>query len=245
MPHDNVIASFHLADAGPRTALRLMLGKPIAPAPPGLRYATMTTAVPLAGGLLPRPSVGRVGLIAAWETEGALDDFLASGRLAGAFAHGWSVRLQPTRVYGAWSPLDGLLSREQPMADDEPAAVLTIGRLRLTQAARFLRASAPAEELAVAEPSLLASTGLVRPPALVGTFSLWRSTAAMRAYSQGAADPAHRAAVTAHTRRSFHHESAFIRFRPYAARGSWGGVDPLADHSAERESSRGGISYSL
>ena len=28
--------------------------------------------------------------------------------------------------------------------------------------------------------------------------------------------------------RPFHHESAFIRFRPYASLGSWDGVDPLA-----------------
>ncbi len=242
---DNVIASFHLADVGRLTALRLMLGKPVAQPPSGLRYATMTTAVPLAGGFPPRPTVGRVGLIAAWETEGALDEFLAGDPLARAFAHGWSVRLQPTRVYGAWSPLDGLLSREQPMAEDEPAAVLTIGRLRLTQAARFLRASAPAESLAVREPSLLASTGLARPPALVGTFSLWQSTAAMRAYAQGAAGPAHHAAVAAHARRPFHRESAFIRFRPYAAKGSWDGRDPLADRPAERASSRSGISYSV
>lgn len=223
-----------------------MLGKPVASAPPGLRHASLTTAVPLAGGLLPRPTVGRVGLIAAWEAEDALDEFLAGDDpLARAVAHGWSVRLAPTHVYGAWSPLDGLVSREVPMADDEPAAVLTIGRLRLTQAVRFLRASASAESLAVREPSLLASTGLARPPALVGTFSLWRSTKAMRAYARGAADPAHRAAVVDHARRPFHHESAFIRFRPYAAKGSWDGVDPLAAHPAERASSRSGISYSV
>lgn len=238
-----MIASFHLADTSRRTALRLMLGKPIAPAPCGLRYAAMTTGVPLGGGL-PRPTIGRVGLIAAWETEGALDDFLASGALPRPFAHGWSVRLAPTRVYGAWSPLDGLLSREEPMAEEEPAAVLTIGRLRLTQAGRFLRASSRAESLALREPALLASTGLVRPPALVGTFSLWRSTGAMRAYADGTAAPGHRAAVEAHADRPFHHQSAFIRFRPYAAKGDWDGVDPLADrldvsraarHSAEAQ----------
>ncbi len=59
------------------------------------------------------------------------------------------------------------------MDDEEPAAVLTLGRLRGTQALRFLRASAAAEELAVGDPALLASTGWgAGPPSLVATSSL-------------------------------------------------------------------------
>jgi hypothetical protein len=123
--------------------------------------------------------------------------------------------------------MSGLLAREVAMEDSEPAAVLTIGRLRLSQTVRFLRASATAEELAVRNPSLLASTGLARPPALVSTFSLWQSTDAMRAYAQGVNHPGHLAAIRAHAAQPFHHESAFIRFRPYASEGSWNGRDPL------------------
>ena len=58
------------------------------------------------------------------------------------------------------------------MGDAEPAAVLTLGGLRLSQTARLLRASAAAEDLAVRDPALLASTGLwrslVREPAQRG-----------------------------------------------------------------------------
>jgi hypothetical protein len=114
------------------------------------------------------------------------------------------------------------------MEEDEPAVVLTLGRLRLSQAHRFLRASAAAESLALREPALLASTGLARPPSLVATFSVWRSTAGMRAYAEGHAGRAHAAAVKAQAARPFHHESAFVRFRPYAAQGQWDGRDPLA-----------------
>jgi hypothetical protein len=59
-----------------------------------------------------------------------------------------------------------------PMGGDEPAAVLTLGRLRPTQTLRFLKASAAAEGLALRERALLASTALARPPSLVATFSL-------------------------------------------------------------------------
>jgi hypothetical protein len=225
-----MIVSVHLAHVGKLAAVRLLRDDRLSPSPSGLRYAELTTMAPLGAGILPRPSLGRVGLIAAWEDDRKLDDFLAGHPLAEQLAGGWHVRLTPTRIFGAWSQLDGLLADagEVKMADDEPAAVLTLGRLRLSQTARFLRASAAAEGLALEDSALLASTALARPPTLVATFSLWQSTAAMRAYARGDIGPGHLAASRAHAARPFHHESAFIRFRPYAAEGSWDGGNPLA-----------------
>lgn len=223
-----MILSAHIADVGALAGVKLQRAKLSRADLPGLRYAQMTVAAPLGAGLLPRPNPTRVGLIAGWEDDSALDRFLADHPLARALADGWRVRLQPTRIWGSWSPLPDLLEREQPMDELEPAAVLTIGRLRLTQTIRFLRASAAAEELALREPAMVAATGLARAPNLVATFSLWSATGAMRAYARGTSEPAHAVAVEAHKRRAFHHESAFIRFRPYDAHGSWDGVDPLA-----------------
>jgi hypothetical protein len=223
-----VIASVHLADVGPRLARRMLLARPARAEVPGLRYAEMTIAAPLSARLLPTPKPGRVGLIAAWDDDRALERFLDAHPLAAQLAGGWRVRLQPTRISGAWSQLSGLLDVEHPVDDEEPAAVLTLGRLRLTQTIRFLRASAAAEELAIADEAVLAATGLARPPRLVSTFSLWRSTAAMRAYATGHGDRAHLEAIRAHNARPFHHESAFVRLRPYAAHGSWDGIEPLA-----------------
>jgi len=105
--------------------------------------------------------------------------------------------------------------------------VLTLGRLKPFQALRFLRASAAAEQAAIDQPSLIASTGLARPPSLVATFSLWRDVGAMRAYVEGHAAGTHREAMRAHASDPFHRESAFMRFSPYAARGSWDGRNPL------------------
>jgi hypothetical protein len=222
-----MIVSVHIADVGKATALRLLARKPGGGATAEPRYAELTTAAPLTPRLLPRPTLGRVGLIAAWDSDEALDDFLAGHPLAEEFARGWHVRLAPTRIFGTWSKLDGILRDETPMAGDEPAAVLTLGRLRLSQTWRFLKASAAAEGLAQRNPALLASTALARPPALVATFSLWQSTAAMRAYAGGDTDQGHVAASRAHAVRPFHHESAFVRFRPYGSAGSWDGKDPL------------------
>jgi hypothetical protein len=223
-----MIASFHIADVGSH-AFGAWRARPARAGVLGLRYAEIAIAAPLSGRLLPMPRPGRAVLVAAWEDDEALDRFLAAHPLALRLAKGWHVRLQPTRIVGRWSQLRDLPEGEQPMGDGEPVAVLTLGHLRLTQTLRFLRASAAAEDLAVGDSALLAATGFARPPSLLATFSLWRSTAAMRAYAGGHAGAGHIAAVRAHRARPFHHESAFIRFRPYGAQGSWDGRDPLAD----------------
>jgi hypothetical protein len=223
-----VIASFHLAEVSKLAGLRLLRRATPPEFAPGLRYAALTAAAPLGAGRLPRPDPGRVGLIAAWDDDEAIDRFLAEHPLAQALRGGWHARLAPTHIFGAFPPLDGLVADAPPaMSAEEPAAVLTIGRLRLSQTLRFLRASAAAERLAVGDSSMLRGTGLARPPGLVATFSLWRSMREMRAYAGGRAGPEHRAAVKAHAQRPFHHASAFIRFRPYGAEGEWDGENPL------------------
>jgi hypothetical protein len=222
-----LIASVHLADVGKRTALGLLRRAPDPASVPGMRYAEIAIAAPLGGGLLPTPTLGRVGLIAAWTNDEALDGFLATHPLAERLAGGWHVRLQPLRASGRWSALPDLPHDELPVDDDEPVAVLTLGHLRLARTVRFLRASTPAERQAIADPALLASTGLARPPRLVATFSLWKTAAAMRAYAYGKTATAHVAAIQAHNARPFHHESTFVRFRPYAPHGTWDGRDPL------------------
>ncbi|HEY2719383.1 MAG TPA: hypothetical protein VGI52_07115 [Solirubrobacteraceae bacterium] len=224
-----MIASFHLADVGKLAGPRLLRRTPTPNDAAGLYYAVLMTTAPISERLLPRLDPGRVALFAAWEDDAALDRFLADHPLAASLRGGWHTRLQAMHTFGAWQPLAGLHGKEPPMRDDEPVAALTIGRLRLSQAPRFLRAGAAAERLAVSDPAMLRGTGLARPPALVGTFSLWQTTAAMRTYAAGGGGVEHRDAVKAHAERPFHHASAFIRFRPYRAEGEWGGENPLAD----------------
>jgi hypothetical protein len=220
-----MIVSVHLADVGWRAAPGVLRRRPDPTRVPGLRYAELTTAAPLGGGLLPAPQLGRVGLIAAWDGDEALDDFLSSHPLAARLAGGWLVRLEPLRASGAWAALPGLAEPERPVDDDEPVAVLTLGRLRLRRVGPFLRSSARAERQAVADPGLLASTALARPPRLVATFSLWETATSMRAYAYGQAGTAHLDAVRSQRAHPFHHESLFARFRPYAAQGTWNGHD--------------------
>lgn len=221
----------HIAEVRAGAGARLLARPPRARRVPGLLYAEALTAAPLGAPLLPPRELRHVGLLAAWEDDAALDAFLAADPAAARLAGGWRVRLEPLRVAGAWAGMPELPARALPVDDAEPVAVLTLGRLRLRRTGAFRRSAAPAEAAALASPALVAGTGLARPPRLVATFSLWRSAAAMRSYAHGRGEP-HVAAMAAHRARPFHREAAFVRFRPYAARGTWGGREPLAEATA-------------
>lgn len=223
-----MIVSVHLADVGRLRAQRLLLRPLDATDAPGMTYAETVFAAQL-GNRLPRPQPGRIGLIAAWEDDAALDRFLSRHPFAERLAGGWHARLQPLRCFGSWAGMRNLPAGELPVKDDEPVAALTLGRLRLSRTRAFLRSAAPAERDALGDPAVVAMTGFGRftPPRLVSTFTIWRSAAAMREYAfEGSGS--HQAAVRVDRAKSFHRESAFIRFRPYASQGSWDGGDPLA-----------------
>jgi hypothetical protein len=222
-----MILSVHLADLGLRQAMLALARPPRVGRLPGLRYAAMTLAAPLSERVLPAPAPGRCGLVAAWDADEDLERFLAADPLAARLSRGFHARMRAVHVFGGFAPLGGLLGEEPAIDEQEPAAVLTIGRLRLPRAMAFLRASAAAEALALRSPGLLAATGLARPPQLVATFSLWSDPVAMRAYAGGHDGPGHRDAVLAHATDPFHHEAAFFRLRPYLVQGRWDGREPL------------------
>jgi heme-degrading monooxygenase HmoA len=229
-----VIASVHLAATGTRRGLRTYRSALDPAAVAGLTYAETVLTAPLSSSVLPKPTLREVGLIASWEDDEHLDRFLADPALAGPFAAGWHVRMRPVRVFGAWPAMPGLPTREVPVTDDEPVVVLTLGRPRVSRLHTFLPTSARAEAWLDGAAGVLAVTGLAHPPRLVSTFSVWESAAAMRAYAQADAG-AHMAAVRRDREVGFHHESAFIRFRPYRSAGTWAGRDPLAGRLLDAE----------
>jgi len=223
-----MIVSVHLADVGRLRAQQTILRPLDAASAPGMTYAETVFAADL-GRRLPAPHPGRIGLIAAWEEDAALDRFLAEHPFAERLAGGWHVRLEPLRRFGSWAGLDELPMSDSPAAEDEPVVALTLGRLRLSRTRAFLKAARPTERDAIDNPAVKAVTGFGRftPPRLVSTFTVWRSLAAMREYAFGK-EGSHQAAVKVDRAKPFHRESAFIRFRPYASQGKWDGRDPLA-----------------
>jgi hypothetical protein len=217
-----MVASIQLADVGARHVPGVLRASPEPRDVPGLIYADTTITAPLGGGLLPRPRPGRVGLVAFWDDAAALDRFLATSPVAARFADGLLVRLAPVRASGGWSAIGTLVESEIPVEDHEPVAVLTYGRLRARRAGAFLRTSAKAEQQVVEHPALALGTGLARPPQIVSTFSIWKSAAGMRDYAYSGSG--HVGALRAVAQNDFHHESMFVRFRPYGVVGDWDGA---------------------
>ena len=225
-----MIASVHIADLSVRRALPVLRRAPDPLSTRGLRYAKVALAAPLRSSLLPAPGLRRPGLVAFWDDDDGLSRFLAEGREAAPFAQGWHVRLEPLRAFGSWPGLPTDLPVSRAVDYDGPTVVLTFGRLRITQALRFLRASAKAEGAVIAAPGLIWATGLGRPPFLA-TCSLWESSRAASTYAYGPGNPAHQNAITTDRARPFHHQSAFIRFRPYGSVGRLVGKNPLLENA--------------
>ncbi len=194
---------------------------------PGVTAGDVVVVARLSEHLLPRPDRHRIGAFAFWNDEEALDRFLERDEAGTLLAAGWQMRMQPTRLVGSWPGLGTLGANEVPMDMDEPVAGLTLGELRPSQLPRFLRASARAERDALDDGTMIASTGLARPPGMVATFSIWQSLAGLRGYIGGAGADGHRRAVQGHAVKPFHRASAFVRMRPLSVSGEapwWPGL---------------------
>jgi hypothetical protein len=221
-------ASVHVADVGVRSALTLTRKPPVPGSIAGLRNAEVGIAAPLGPSLMPKPQFGRAAFIGFWEDDDAIERFIAEHPLASHFAGGFHVRLDPLRAFGSWPGLPADVPATRSVEHDGPVGVITLGRLRASQAPRFFRATKKAEGAVVDAPGLTWATGIARVPKIVSTFSLWESTKGAATYAYGNRQPAHSDAIAKSEVKPFHHQQAFIRFRPYAAQGHLDGRNPLA-----------------
>lgn len=219
-------ASIHIADVDLRRTPGLLARRPRPERTPGLRSAGIGLASPLGPATLPRPSLRRIGLVAFWDDDEAIDHFERESPVAAALAGGFRAHLRPLRAHGSWPGLDPDVPDGRATESDGPFVVITLGRVRPTQAWRFFRTSARAEaDLADAD-GLIWATGFGLPP-FVATCSLWPDTRSLSAYAYGRHPGAHRDAIAEGERAAFHRQQAFIRFEPTAMSGSLGGTNPL------------------
>jgi hypothetical protein len=223
-----MIASIHAWDVG---AVSVPGAVWRAPSASGLRYGVRTLTAPLGGARMAPPTIGRVGMIGFWDDDESVDRFAATS------AGGWHVRLEPVQIHGyqgSSAPWPGLTMETRPDPGG-PAVVLTLARTRLTQTARFVRASGWAASALAGAPGFIWGTAMARPP-IVATCSLWESASALEAYAYGQAEGGHRRAMAADGAKPFHHEGVFIRFHPYRSEGSLGGRNALDGAWLERVS---------
>lgn len=225
-----MIVTLDIADLGVRGAVRALRHRPNPSELRGLRWADVAIAAPLA--TKRPPALRRAVLIAFWDDEASARDFAENGRLARPFRDGFHAVLQPLRAFGAWPGLPADIAKTRAVDHQGPVLVTTLGRLRLSQTIRFLRASRPAERAAVAAPGLLWGTAAARPPFLA-TISAWEDSQATVEYAYPREQP-HHAAIDKQRRKDFHHQSAFVRYVPIEVTGSLDGPNPLPASAVSR-----------
>ena len=224
-----MLHSFHLAELAPLTTARALARPPKPGSMPGLCHVECLAMMRLGSPSLSpeRMQLRRLAVFAAWADDAALDRFLTDHQLGQELARGWHVRLEFLRRYGeiaALAPLPKQAGRWDP---DEPIVAVTLARLKLPELPRFLRWGQPVERLVAGHPAAVFSTAALRPPRTFSTFSIWRTVREMTEMVHGRSDvpeaDTHAVAMVEQRRKDFHHESAFMRFRPLSEHGTWQG----------------------
>ncbi|WP_221090556.1 hypothetical protein [Deinococcus aquaedulcis] len=165
---------------------------------------------------------------AVWSSWAALEAFEASDWRAqerAQAAESCTAVLRPERWRGRWGGTEPFEGQAAPAADPSgPVAVLTRAAIRPTRLVRFWRAVPASQHQLDRMPGLIAAVGMGEVPLLhQATFSLWRSTEAMKAFAYGGA--AHREVMARTHREGWYREELFARFAVLDLRGPWGGRD--------------------
>ncbi|MCW2598266.1 MAG: putative spheroidene monooxygenase [Frankiales bacterium] len=131
------------------------------------------------------------------------------------------IDLRPLASTGRWSGRTPF-GNPDPRRYDGPLAALTRARLVPTRAVAFWRAVPPVHADLLRSPGLRASLAVGEVPVgLQGTFSLWESPRALRAFAYEGA--AHRKAIAETTRVGWYAEELFARFEVLALEGTLDG----------------------
>ena len=226
------IASFHLVRERPSRALAAMA-----------RLATDRPRLAGTGGLVFWRLLGtgrgrntgfgvdprRTALFALWESDAALDAFLAGSAIArrwGTAEESYTVRLHSLGGHGSWCGVDVLGGMVAAATVSGPVAVLTHAVVRTRRWRAFMAAGRTVSRELADAAGLLAVAGVGEAPlGRQATFSLWTDLDAARQFAY--AMPVHAGTVRRTRDEAWYGEELFARFHPYDSRGTWDGDDPL------------------
>jgi heme-degrading monooxygenase HmoA len=173
----------------------------------------------------PGADLARTALFAVWRDEQAVDAFIDGNPWPNA-TESWHVRLAGLGGHGTWRGVPVLDRIAAGGADGGPIAVITRADVRLRSWRAFRAAGAGVSEALHRADGLLDVVGIGEAPVgRLGTFSVWRSAADVRAFAHG--DAVHTRVVAATREGRWYGEELFARFAPYGSTGTWDGRDPL------------------
>jgi hypothetical protein len=220
-----MLLSAHLAECSLGRAVR-MLRNPLQPNEiQGLRYARTYLTAPFRTGIFPNLGINGFITICAWDDDASIDLFMGHKR-AKPYRDGWHARMVPARSVGT---LPGLpdLPRQERSTGDNAVAAYTVGRVRYNRFLRFIVTATQAERQVHEHPGYIQGVTLLKPPLVIGTFSLWSNVHDMRQYAVGSYPGGHRHAMRKDEKYQFNHEMFFSRHQVYLTQGQWKGRNPL------------------
>jgi hypothetical protein len=187
------------------------------------------TAMTLGSAILSpsRMLLGQLVVFAQWESEDAIDHFLAKDKLGAILRGGWHIHLLFMRQWGRISEFE--MPKESMEFDDNtsPVVAVTLARMKLPEVPRFIHWGRPVEKLVRDHPGTTLSLASIRLPRTVSTFSIWKSqkemTDMVHGHSQVPHPKRHVNAMKERDRKDFHFEFTTLRFKPIAEFGEWNG----------------------
>lgn len=223
------VHTFHLAKPGALRAAAALLRPPTPATVAGLQHAECMIPMRLGAAIISpwRWQVRCLAMFAAWESEAAVDGFLADTPLGITLARGWHVRLRFLRRWGHVAALDGLPAVAGKTDPDAPVVAVTLARLKLLQVPRFVRWGKPVERLVRDHPGATLAMAATRPWRTISTFTIWHSAREMTKMVHGRSDvPAperHATAMVERRRKDFHVEFTTLRYTCIGEYGAWEG----------------------
>ncbi|MBT0771067.1 monooxygenase [Kineosporia sp. J2-2] len=166
------------------------------------------------------------GLLTVWESPEHAAAFAAGGvhrRWSDIAAERLEITMSPLSSRGRWARTEPFgAPAGRPMTDDAAVASITRARLRPTRALSFWRAVPPVSADLSSVAGLELALGIGEAPiGLQGTFSLWRSTAALTDFAYRR--PVHVDVVRRTDPERWYAEELFARFAVHSVTGTLGG----------------------
>ena len=223
------IFSFHLAETTPARTAQALCRPPTTSRNAGLHHAECMAAMALGAPILSpaRMQLRHLAVFASWESETALDTFLADTFLGATLSTGWHVRLRFLRRWGSFPEFDKLPASDGDTDPAQPVVAVTLARLKLPEVSRFIRWGKPVEELVRDHPGTTLALAAMRLPRTFSTFSVWRSqqemTDMVRGHGSTPEAGHHAEAMAERNRKDFHHAFTTFRFQALSEHGEWEG----------------------
>lgn len=223
------IFTYHLVQTSYLSAFHAVLFVPKPGRVPGLIHAECMNAMTLGAPVfsLSRILLRQVAVLAQWENETAIDQFLKAEKVGRVLAKGWHTRLAFMRQWGSIKGFSLPVPVVETDTPDEPVVAVTIARMKFPEIPRFIRWGRPVEKLVRDHPGTTLSLASVKLPNTVSTFSVWKTqkemTGMVLGHSNVPLPRRHLNAMKERDRKDFHFEFTTLRFKPVAEYGNWKG----------------------